>query len=462
MAIVWYKFIHFFKDRLIIKLVLAIIVLLCIVYGISGPLEAGIYKLLDYYYFDLGNMIKEDNACREAFQEYVTENGITSEDIDSICEWNSEYPDVSLVLTDDTYIRYSSSANYNQSFERLADYYNYHTTQELISNHTELYYMTFYGITFADGVTLFASVESYGYTKVYLFAYYLYLLFLLLLFLIPLLLIVRGKINYIKKLARELRILESGDLTYNMTEKGSAEIYQLAYGINQMRLSILEKQQQADANQIANQKLITSLSHDLRTPLTSVIGYLEILKQHEYKNEAQLQEFLDKSSEKAFLMKDLSDKIFEYFLVSQRIYEEYHMEKIPVADLIVGLLDNMVFDLENLGFSVEAPLDGGQYSGSCLMDVEFMQRVLNNILSNIRKYADAAVPISINASEHDNFFELRFTNGIIDADTEKESTGIGLKTCEKIMREHGGRIVTQMQEHRFTTSILLPLIQEKQ
>ena len=158
MAIVWYKFIHFFKDRLIIKLVLAIIVLLCIVYGISGPLEAGIYKLLDYYYFDLGNMIKEDNACREAFQEYVTENGITSEDIDSICEWNSEYPDVSLVLTDDTYIRYSSSANYNQSFERLADYYNYHTTQELISNHTELYYMTFYGITFADGVTLFASV----------------------------------------------------------------------------------------------------------------------------------------------------------------------------------------------------------------------------------------------------------------------------------------------------------------
>ena len=92
--------------------------------------------------------------------------------------------------------------------------------------------MTFYGITFADGVTLFASVESYGYTKVYLFAYYLYLLFLLLLFLIPLLLIVRGKINYIKKLARELRILESGDLTYNMTEKGSDEIYQLAYGIN--------------------------------------------------------------------------------------------------------------------------------------------------------------------------------------------------------------------------------------
>ena len=458
MAIVWYKLTHFIKDRLIVKLALAVTLLLSIVYCIAGPLQNGMYALLDYYYITLGNIAKESEACRENFQEYITENQITSEDIEAICEWNYEYPDVSLVLTDDTYIRYSTSANYNQSFDRLVDYYNYRTTQELISSHTELYYMNFYGITFADGITLFASVESYGYTKVYLFSYYLYLLILFLLFLVPLLLIVRSKINYIKRLAHELRILKSGDLTYHVTEKSSDEMYQLAYGINQMRLSILEKQQQAEANQNANQKLITSLSHDLRTPLTSIIGYLEIMKQHKYRDEAQLQEFLEKSSEKAFLMKDLSDKIFEYFLVSQRIYEEYHMEKIPVSDLITGLLDNMVFDLENLGFAVEAPLDAEQYKGSCLMDVEFMQRVLNNILSNIRKYADITVPISVAASEHDNFFELSFTNGIVEEDDEQESTGIGLKTCEKIMREHSGSLVTRTKDHTFTTRILLPLI----
>ncbi|MDE5680069.1 MAG: HAMP domain-containing histidine kinase [Lachnospiraceae bacterium] len=462
MAIVLYKLIHFIKDRLIVKLALAVTLLLSIMYCISGPLQTGMYALLDYYYITLGNMAKEDAACRENFQEYVTENQVTSEDIEAICEWNYEYPDVSLVLTDDTYIRYSTSANYNQSFERLADYYNFHTTQELISSHTELYYMTFYGVTFADGVTLFASIESYSYTRVYLFAYYLYLLILFLLFLIPILLIVRSKISYIKRLANELRILESGDLTYSVTEKSSDELYQLAHGINQMRLSILEKQHQADANQNANQKLITSLSHDLRTPLPSIIGYLEIMKQHKYRDEAQLQEFLEKSSEKAFLMKDLSDKIFEYFLVSQRIYEEYHMEKIPVSDLITSLLDNMVFDLENLGFSVEAPLLAEQYKGACRMDVEFMQRVLNNILSNIRKYADITVPIAIAASEHNHFFELSFTNGIVEEDAEKESTGIGLKTCEKIMREHSGSLVTQTKDHTFTIRIMLPLIHVQQ
>lgn len=458
MAIVWYKLKHFVKDRLIVKLALTVTMLLIIMYCLFSPLQNGVYALLDYYYITLGNIAKQDAACREDFQEYITENQITSEDINAICEWNSENPDVSLVLTDDIYIRYSSSANYSQSFDRLADYYNYRTTQELISNHTELYYMTFYGITFADGVTLFCSVESYSYTRSYLIGYYLCLLTLFLLFLVPFLLIVRSKIAYIKKLDHELQILKSGDLTYHVTEKSSDELYRLAHGINEMRLSILEKQQQADANQNANQKLITSLSHDLRTPLTSVIGYLEILKQHKYKDEAQLQEFLEKSSEKAFLMKDLSDKIFEYFLVSQRIYEEYHMEKIPVSDLITGLLDNMVFDLENLGFSVNAPLNAEQYTGSCLMDVEFMQRVLNNILSNIQKYADITVPVFINASEHDNFFELSFTNGIVEEDTEKESTGIGLKTCEKIMQEHSGSLVTQVKDHTFTTRILLPLI----
>lgn len=454
----WYKLKHFIKDRLIVKLALTVTVLLIFMYCLFSPLQNGVYALLDYYYITLGNIAKQDAACREDFQEYITENQITSEDINAICEWNSENPDVSLVLTDDIYIRYSSSANYNQSFDRLADYYNYRTTQELISNHTELYYMTFYGITFADGVTLFGSVESYSYTKSYLLGYYFCLLTLFLLFLVPFLLIVRSKIAYIKKLDHELQILKSGDLTYHVTEKSSDELYRLAHGINEMRLSILEKQQQADANQNANQKLITSLSHDLRTPLTSVIGYLEILKQHKYKDDAQLQEFLEKSSEKAFLMKDLSDKIFEYFLVSQRIYEEYHMEKIPVSDLITGLLDNMVFDLENLGFSVNAPLSAEQYTGSCLMDVEFMQRVLNNILSNIRKYADIAVPVTINASEHDNFFELSFTNGIVEEDTEKESTGIGLKTCEKIMQKHSGSLVTQVKDHTFMTRILLPLI----
>lgn len=454
----WYKLIHFIKDRLIVQLALTVTVLLCIIYCAAGPLQNGVYALLDYYYFTLGNVVKQDAACRENFQEYIAENQIASGDIEAICEWNYEYPDVSLVLTDDTYILYSSSANYNQAFDKLADYYNYRTTQDLISNHTELYHKTFYAVTFADGVTLLVSVESYSYTKSYLIAYYLCLITLFLLFLVPLLLIVRSKINYIKRLAHELRILESGDLSYNVTEKGSDELYQLAHGINQMRLSILEKQQQADANQNANQKLITSLSHDLRTPLTSIIGYLEIMKQHKYRDEAQLQKFLNKSSEKAFLMKDLSDKIFEYFLVSQRVYEEYHMEKIPVSDLITGLLDNMVFDLENLGFSVNAPLEAEQYTGSCLMDVEFMQRVLNNILSNIQKYADITVPVSINASEHDNFFELVFQNGIVEEDTGEESTGIGLKTCEKIMQEHSGSLITHMDGNTFTTRILLPLI----
>lgn len=199
--------------------------------------------------------------------------------------------------------------------------------------------------------------------------------------------------------------------TYAIKELISAHT-ELAHGISQMRLAIIEK---------------------------------------------QLQDFIMKSQEKAFVMKELSDKLFEYFLVSQRVSEEYRMEDIPVSDLISGLLDNQIFDLQNQGFTVEASLFPETFNGICRMDVEFMQRVLDNILSNIRKYADPAVPVRITAERTNFAFSLCFENGTFDDPVCSESTGIGLKTCEKIMEEHHGRLNTCRCDATFLTEIILPV-----
>ena len=69
------------------------------------------------------------------------------------------------------------------------------------------------------------------------------------------------------------------------------------------------------AAQEANNQLITSMSHDIRTPLTSLIGYLDIISGHKYKNEQELQKYIGSCSDKAVQLKDLSDKLFQYFLV---------------------------------------------------------------------------------------------------------------------------------------------------
>ncbi len=453
----WYKCKQFIKSHLLIKLALTVTILLSTAFFLIAPIQNGIYRLLDYHYYTLGNLAQIENQNIIAFQNYIAENKIESDDMSAIYEWNQDNSDISLILTDDTYIRYYSYRNMSSLLDTLSDYNNSYVTKELISNHTELSNLYFDKIMFANGKILFASIEYLGHYKYYVGAYYLSLIICFLLFLLPFFFLIRSKTSYIKQLAGELHILEGGNLEYTITEKGSDELYQLSHGINEMRLSILQKQNQSVENQNANHKLVTSLSHDLRTPLTSLIGYLEIMKLQKYKDHKQLQDFIQKSQEKAFLMKEMSDKLFEYFLVSQQVSEEYRMVNIPAADLVSGLVDNQIFDLENHGFTINAPLSPKQYTGYCRIDVEFMQRVLDNILSNIRKYANPLLPIYINVLEENGFFILRFENGILENGILAESTGVGLKTCEKIMQEHRGALKTRMEGNSFITKLILPI-----
>ncbi|HKM35196.1 MAG TPA: HAMP domain-containing sensor histidine kinase [Lachnospiraceae bacterium] len=452
----WYKISHFIKDHLIVKLALVSSFLVLVVYLLFIPIQSGLYYLLDDYYYTKGNFERISTDYRNALQSYILQNGISSNDTNAIYKWNLKNPFLSLVITDNTYIIYYSYVDMDNTITTLPDYNNTYKMKELVSNHTELSYMTFYKLNFIDGKTLFMSLGYRGHYKYYLWAYYASVVVCFFLFLLPFSLIVRRKTKYIQKLAAELHILEGGDLQYSIKEKGSDEIYQLAHGINQMRLSILEKQEQAMENETANRRLVTSLSHDLRTPLTSIIGYLEILKQHKYKDENQMHEFIEKSQEKAFVLKEMSDKLFEYFLVSQRVSEEYHMENIPIADLVSGLLDNQIFDLQNQGFIVNTSLVAEDFVGYCTMDVEFMQRVLDNILSNIRKHANREAPVDINGCEGNGVFSLRFENGMRENTICSESTGIGLKTCGKIMLEHDGELKTYINGTLFITKLLLP------
>ena len=453
----WSKCKQFVKSHLLVKLALTVTILLTTAYFLIAPIQNGIYELLDYHYYTLGNLGQIENQHINDFKNYVADKMIASDDMSAIYEWNQDNSDISLILTDDTYIRYYSYRNMSSILDTLSDYNNTYVTQELISNHTELSNLSFDKIMFANGKFLFASIQYLGHYKYYVGAYYLSLIICFLLFLLPFFYMIRSKTSYIMQLAGELHILEGGNLDYTITEKGSDELYQLSHGINEMRLSILQKQNQSAQNQYANHKLVTSLSHDLRTPLTSLIGYLEIMKLQKYKDQNQLQDFIHKSQEKAFLMKEMSDKLFEYFLVSQQTYEEYRMVHMPASDLVSSLIDNQIFELENRGFTINAPLSPKQHTGYCRIDVEFMQRVLDNILSNIRKYANPLMPVHVNVLEENGFFVIRFENGVLENDVNTERTGVGLKTCEKIMQEHGGALITRLEGNSFITKLILPI-----
>ena len=88
---------------------------------------------------------------------------------------------------------------------------------------------------------------------------------------------VHRKLSYIMQLKDELDILAGGDLNYKVTVRGNDELSELARGIDEMRRSILEHQKAEEKMRAANSALVTAMSHDLRTPLTSLLGYLELM-----------------------------------------------------------------------------------------------------------------------------------------------------------------------------------------
>lgn len=111
--------------------------------------------------------------------------------------------------------------------------------------------------------------------------------------------------------------MEGGDLDHPITIQGDDELALLATSLDGLRLTL--RQQQAEEAQAAAKvkSLITEMSHDLRTPLTTLLLYTEILRHHKYETEAQQDEYLAKIDGKARQIKQLSDNLFEYALVTR-------------------------------------------------------------------------------------------------------------------------------------------------
>lgn len=155
--------------------------------------------------------------------------------------------------------------------------------------------------------------------------------------------------DYILQLSKEIQILEGGSLEYAITVKGKDELSKLAEGIENMRKSFQRMIHKETEIVRENQKIVTEMSHDLRTPITSIMLYTEILKKGKYENEAQLLEYLKKIDQKARRMKQLSEHLFEYSLLSGE--DEVKLEEPDNFEtLLYDLFSETCSYLEQRGF----------------------------------------------------------------------------------------------------------------
>ncbi len=331
---------------------------------------------------------------------------------------------------------------------------------EPLTNEDRISYDTFEAdvhnriITFADG-------DYYVYIDVYREQHWYDIMFFAKLFLcfmtfICIVLVYNGHVTgRLIRLSDDAKRISEGDLKGNITAGSNDEIGSLAVSVDHMRDSILEKLGNEKEAWDANTQLITAMSHDIRTPLTSLIGYLDIIDGGKYGSEEELKKHIASCRDKAFQLKDLSDKLFQYFLVFGGHDGDKQLEEYDAGILLQQLLSEHTAELINYGFEIDFEYTIPEVS--MLADISGVRRLFDNVFSNIMKYGDRTYHVRISAGMENGQIVVRLLNGVLSRSRKVESNKIGLKTCEKICIDMGGNFNYKEAEQVFSVRMAFPV-----
>jgi len=257
-------------------------------------------------------------------------------------------------------------------------------------------------------------------------------------------------------LSKEAALVSSGDLWRSIEAGGNDELSQLAGSMDEMRRSVIQRMGKETQAWQANSELITAISHDIRTPMTSLIGYLALLNDGGFEDEERAKSFAASAYSKAMELKDLTDQLFRYFLVYGKAELELEMEEFDAVLLLGQMAAEAEFELADAGFR----LHNIEFEGECrvMADPKYLKRVFDNIVSNIKKYADREMPVVIVSELSGKELSLCVSNSISRSMSKAESTKIGLRTCEKIMSAMGGSFTVTSDAEHFAAELKLPVI----
>lgn len=312
----------------------------------------------------------------------------------------------------------------------------------------------YFPLEFSNGMGSALVVTYRRSVVVYPYAFVCLILSVLLFFSIMLFFISR-KIRQISALEREVLIMSSGDLGHPVPDFGGDEIGILARELNSMRTTLNDNIEREQESRQANQDLITALSHDLRTPLTILNGYLEVIKLK--KNPALLEEYLERCLKKTRDIKELTDRMFEYALVSEE--EETYEPAWISTDFIRRCLQENADFIGLAGFS--ASLCADVPSIVFKSDRTMLVRIFNNLFSNILKYGDKKKTVMISYEMSEDLLSIRVKNGVKGEHSQVNSNNIGLKNVRKFLHLLGGDLKISKNAGYFTAYLSLNIQTEQ-
>ena len=379
----------------------------------------------------------------EDFQNYIEDNHVGINDVEKIESWNYDNWYVFLTVYKDGKVCYTTMDKESKERELQLGYYAYRHDQSLS-----------YPVTFSDGegeITVRAYFEVRYRTLILIISAGVTASCFVAVFLM----LGRKKLKYITRIEKVIRILEAGTEEYRIPESGRDELYSLAHTINQMSDSLHREIEQKDRIQKERDEMITSLSHDIRTPLTSVLFYLDMITDKKCSGE-QAEIYMKKAKSQAYHMKKLMDDLFSY---SYAVWENAP-DKAEIYDgnvLIVQLLGDLIESLEERGFKTNLNYQVNE-PFSIQAEVAQLRRVFDNLGTNVGKYAVKEEKVEFCVRLDGDHMCLIQENPMKEAEIEVESYGIGIKASQKIIEKMGGSFTYGSKNYRFQAVICLPII----
>jgi signal transduction histidine kinase len=429
-----------------VKILLLLLVSAAVAVGTYYACGAAGGKIIDDKYLsEEASDARVHNLLGE-FQSYVKQNSLTSTDLDKIAGWTMKNGYVNILVFQNGHPRFEAgswgadsliNSDYAKLYEDTASSY------------------TFSPVIFTDGIFQVA-LDDFSYVRYYSLVDTVSIIVAACVVVIMMLLYLTRVTNRIKKLSVSAQEIEKGDLESAVPVGGCDELSRLAGCMDNMRLSVSEQIKSESAARKANADLITAISHDIRTPLTTLLGYLELLQDGAYDSDAQRGQYTDAAHDKAMRLKELTDELFSYFLVYDRSEIPTNIEEFDAEILLEQLLGEYLIELRDSGRRVIVnPL---KTPCTVVGDVMFLKRVFDNVFSNIGKHSDASKPVVIMAQlEDDGKLHVSVANSIPDVPNKAESTKVGLKTCEKLMAAMGGSFIPLSDGGKFVAEVIIPV-----
>ena len=278
-------------------------------------------------------------------------------------------------------------------------------------------------------------------------------------FLLVFTLFVNKKVKYIKFLSSEVKVIKDEDFGKTIEVRGQDELAELCSSINNMSLELREKIDNEKKIEQNKNELITNVSHDLRTPLTSILGYVDLLKQNGFEDKEKFVEYISIIDERSKSLNTLINELFEYTkLNSHDIKLNY--STVEICSLVEQLSGeySLIFKKEGLELISEIPEEDIFVD----IDIQMIVRALENLLINAKKYSvrnsqvlvkllqesnDIVISVenkveNISQDDLDNLFE-RFYK-VDKARKTGDSTGLGLSIVKRVVELHKGLVKAEL------------------